>query len=234
VEIDTPQGHNVNGFATLAGLEAVHGPLPATLIAESPSGSRHHYWVYPPGWVIRNNNSTRLGPGIDIRGEGGMVVAPPSQRADGVYRWCNDLPVANAPHWLLRLIVDQPPRARQPVVHANGSIPQALAEMYLATIDPDVHDDAWFTIGCALFTEFGDELGETIWRQWSARGRKYKAQEMPRKWQGIVAHDGYNCTFGTISHFANLAAVDAELLAGLRRGYRNSYAVVPELFGGKK
>src|SRR5262245_21567327 len=47
VETDTPEGHNVDGFASLKQLEAEHGSLPKTLIAESPSGSRHHYFNHP-------------------------------------------------------------------------------------------------------------------------------------------------------------------------------------------
>src|SRR5262245_32863043 len=96
-EIDTPKGHSVDGFASLAKLEAEHGPLPATLTAESPSGSRHFYWRYPSGGLLIRNSAGRLGPGIDVRGEGGMVIAPPSVRKDGEYRWLNDLAIAHAP-----------------------------------------------------------------------------------------------------------------------------------------
>ena len=34
-----------------------------------------------------------------------MFVAPPSVRADGAYRWLNDNPIADAPQWLLDLVV---------------------------------------------------------------------------------------------------------------------------------
>jgi predicted P-loop ATPase len=100
IEADTLKGHNVDGIAELRKLEAKHGPLPVTLMAESPSGSRHRLFNWPKGVEIRNSTSA-IAPGVDVRGEGGMVIAPPSMRADGVYRWLNDAPIADAPQWLI-------------------------------------------------------------------------------------------------------------------------------------
>src|SRR5262249_22877411 len=104
LETDTPKGHNVDGEASLRALEEKHGPLPETLMAESPSGSRHRYFKRPDAVTITNSTSS-IGPGIDVRGEGGMVIAPPSARDDGAYRWLNDNPIADAPQWLINLAV---------------------------------------------------------------------------------------------------------------------------------
>src|SRR5262249_9560796 len=104
VETDTPKGHNVDGEASLRALEEKHGPLPETLMAESPSGSRHRYFNQPKEIAIKNSTSS-IGPGIDVRGEGGMVIAPPSVRSDGVYRWLNNNPIADASQWLIDLAV---------------------------------------------------------------------------------------------------------------------------------
>jgi hypothetical protein len=78
VETDTAAGHGdgVDGAASLAALEAQHGPLPPTLEAESPSGSIHRYYKHP-GFNIQNSEAT-IAPGVDVRGDGGMVIAPPS------------------------------------------------------------------------------------------------------------------------------------------------------------
>jgi RecA-family ATPase len=104
VEADTKEGHDVDGIASLAKLEAEHEPLPATLQAESPSGSIHYYFRHP-GFKIKNSAS-EIAPGVDVRGDGGMVVAPPSVKpGKGVYRWRNDLPIADAPQWLINRIV---------------------------------------------------------------------------------------------------------------------------------
>jgi hypothetical protein len=102
VETDTAAGHGdgVDGAAELAKLEAIHEALPATLEAISPSGSVHRYFGHP-GLTIKNSASL-IGPGIDVRVDGGMVVAPPSIKpGKGAYSWRNELPIADAPQWLL-------------------------------------------------------------------------------------------------------------------------------------
>lgn len=65
------------GRQTLETLEQEHGRLPATLRVSTPNGGEHIYFQYPPGTEVRNS-AGKLGPGIDVRGEGGYVLAPPS------------------------------------------------------------------------------------------------------------------------------------------------------------
>lgn len=111
-ECDTPEGHNVDGLASLRELEAKHEVLPHTLMAKSPSGSRHYYFAWP-GFKVTSSTG-KLDPktgrlrrgaialGIDVKGDGGMVIAPPSINADGrAYQWLNDLPIAPAPPWMV-------------------------------------------------------------------------------------------------------------------------------------
>src|SRR5262245_47562561 len=64
------------GAATLAALERYHGPLPVTVEAVTPRG-RHLVFRLPPNVVVRNS-AGKIGPGIDVRGTGGYIVAPPS------------------------------------------------------------------------------------------------------------------------------------------------------------
>jgi putative DNA primase/helicase len=71
LDIDTKS----NGPASLEKLETEHGRLPPTLRSSTPSGGSHYYFMDSTG--IRNSTK-KLGPGIDIRGDGGYVVAPPS------------------------------------------------------------------------------------------------------------------------------------------------------------
>jgi hypothetical protein len=103
IEADTPKGHNVDGIASLKALTDKHGPLPETRMAQSPSGSVHHYFNYPVGRKVWNSASV-IAPGVDVRGWGGMAIAPPSKRGDGEYVWLNDAPIADAPDWLLALV----------------------------------------------------------------------------------------------------------------------------------
>jgi hypothetical protein len=57
LEVDTPEGHEVDGIASLRALEARHGPLPPTLTAVSPSGSMHYYFRHPADVSIPNSTS---------------------------------------------------------------------------------------------------------------------------------------------------------------------------------
>ena len=109
VETDTAAGHGegVDGEGELAKLEAKHGRLPDTLTAISPSESKHRYFGHPGDGIKVFSRSAAFGVrGIDVKGDGGMVVAPPSVKpGKGAYRWLNpDTPIAEAPPWLIELV----------------------------------------------------------------------------------------------------------------------------------
>lgn len=82
LDLDGPEG-----VAALAELEAKHGRLPATLTAITGGGGKHLYFQLPPGEVIPSRVKI-AGLPIDTRGEGGYVIAPPSDHASGdPYHW---------------------------------------------------------------------------------------------------------------------------------------------------
>lgn len=85
VVLDVDRKPGVDGFATLERLEALHGPLPAaTLSVRSPSGGLH---LYLRGADRYKTQGGQLGPGLDVRGEGGLVVVPGSvHKSGGIYR----------------------------------------------------------------------------------------------------------------------------------------------------
>jgi hypothetical protein len=110
VEIDTVAGHGIDGSHSLAQLETKHGAFPDTLQAISPSGSVHRYFNHPGSSIKIKSSASELGAGIDVRGDGGMVIAPPTVRPGvGVYRWINRNPIAAPPAWLVELTKDKPP-----------------------------------------------------------------------------------------------------------------------------
>jgi len=57
--------------------------------AQAQTGrGRHFYFAWEPG--IRTASAI-LGPGIDLRGEGGFIILPPSVHSNGkIYEWLND------------------------------------------------------------------------------------------------------------------------------------------------
>ena len=87
--------------AELKTLEAQYGPIPSTVELITARG-RHLFFQYPEQPV--RNSAGKLAPGIDVRGDGGYVLAPPSKHPSG-RRYCWSVDSANAfataPEWLL-------------------------------------------------------------------------------------------------------------------------------------
>ena len=85
-------------------------PRPITLEVRTPHGGRHLLFRVPPGFIVPSvsGGTSRLGPGIDIRGTGrtlGGYLAGPGSVVDGLeYVIEVDVPTASLPGWLAGLI----------------------------------------------------------------------------------------------------------------------------------
>jgi hypothetical protein len=110
-------------------LEAEHGRLPSTVEVITARG-RHVYFRSPEKPI--RNSASKIAPGIDVRGDGGYVLAPPSVHPSGRrYEWSVDCAtaLAEAPVWLIDKISvpttgvtpPQPPEAWRELV-ANGAV----------------------------------------------------------------------------------------------------------------
>jgi hypothetical protein len=104
LDIDVRHG----GTQSLARLESECGSLPHTVEALTGGGGRHLYFAHPGGVV---HNRVGLEPGIDVRGDGGYIVAPPSVHPSGKrYAWVaarspGEAPLAPLPPTLLERLV---------------------------------------------------------------------------------------------------------------------------------
>ncbi|WP_246673042.1 MULTISPECIES: bifunctional DNA primase/polymerase [unclassified Mesorhizobium] len=91
---------NEDGEASLRGLEAAQAPLPPTV--EVITGRGRHLYFRLGEYNLRNS-AGRIGTGIDVRANGGYVLAPPSIHPSGrAYAWSVDGAdaFADAPEWL--------------------------------------------------------------------------------------------------------------------------------------
>ena len=103
LDIDPKHG----GDAALAALEAEQGPLPETAEVRTGGGGRHILFL--PDSRVRCS-AGMLGNGLDVRGAGGYVVAPPSIHASGRrYAWACRAALAPWPEWLLDRIAPREP-----------------------------------------------------------------------------------------------------------------------------
>ena len=104
LDIDT--GTDKDGFEALERLERDHEKLPDTLSVSTPSGGSHRYFMIPQSREV-SNSASGIGEGLDIRGEGGYVVAPPTQLPNGKYTASGSFDpshIADCPEWLLDLV----------------------------------------------------------------------------------------------------------------------------------
>lgn len=126
LDLDGPEA-----VAWLAAKEAEHGPLPVTPTSLTARGEHRCFAWCPKSSsepIIRNRSGLDGAP-VDVRGQDGYILAPPSVHpgdpkkgvAPGhVYRWADgrspeDLPFAVAPDWLILLVKPAPPAPVKPM-----------------------------------------------------------------------------------------------------------------------
>lgn len=113
------------GADALDALEATNSELPETLTAQTGGGGRHLFFKYPANREV--GCKVGLAPGIDVRGDGGLVVVEPSRHiSGGIYAWEDGVPgeveIAEAPDWLLDSIQSNG-STRQPF-----ALPESISE----------------------------------------------------------------------------------------------------------
>jgi hypothetical protein len=127
VDVDPLHG----GDASLERLQQAHDPLPGTIEAVTGGGGRHLYFAHPGGLVP---NKVGLLPGIDLRGDGGFVVAPPSVHPSGRrYAWrAPGLPEAArpapVPSWLGELVQERGYRPGHTLAHWRRLVKEGVRE----------------------------------------------------------------------------------------------------------
>jgi uncharacterized protein YjiS (DUF1127 family) len=154
LDIDNKPG-GANGFDWLSDMEAEHGPLPETARVTSPNGGLHIYFKY----VVGTRNRGALGAGVDIRSEGGYVLAAGSTMHDGrSYKWVGDTrEIADAPPWLLDLLLPKSAPVRtshQLTAVTNNAYVDAAVDRELAELASEpmgnrnnALNDAAFSLG---------------------------------------------------------------------------------------
>lgn len=128
IDIDCKNGKN--------GLEQIKPFLanfPKTKIAKTCHGGYHFY--YKVDREVRN--FVDLFDGVDVRGDGGYVLAPPSIVDDKSYTWVNDLQIANANDAVYKLLE----RDKLQVVNHLSSV---------TMIQQGVRNETLFRLGCMM------------------------------------------------------------------------------------
>lgn len=215
VDVDTIKGHGVDGKAALRALEKKHGKLPKTLMAKTPSGSEHYYFRRPD--VPFKLKSMTIAAGVDVKADGGMVIAPPSTRPDGKCEWVDpDVAIAPAPDWLIDEIKDEDHQGNGHDPFAEG-LYEPLSEdkitegcEIIATSLPNDDDDwdSWNTKGLKIVAVAPDDRGFAAFDGYSQRSNKYDADVTRDKWNKFHTSPPTKISPGSFIHLVREADPD--------------------------
>lgn len=90
IDLDPKHGGLDSWAALVETGRLLEDEIPPTLTVRTPSGGLHLYFRLPPGQQEVSNSVQKLGPGIDVRGKGGYVVAPGSTIDGKTYEVVDD------------------------------------------------------------------------------------------------------------------------------------------------
>jgi predicted P-loop ATPase len=184
LDVDRPKG----GQESLEELLRTNTPLPDTV--QSLTGNGYHLF-FQTGEHRISPSANSLGTGLDVRGDGGYVILPPSRHPNGKsYHWeilseLDGIDIAPAPAWLLELVTSPP--TQKPSAHTSSPITLVpLAPIldgcaWMRHCQEDaatLSEPAWYNALSVLGRCFqGDELAH----EWSSPYPKYDAHEVAAK-----------------------------------------------------
>lgn len=186
LDIDPPKG----GEDSLEKLLEKYGGLPDTAEAITGSGGRHILFAYPEGRRI-GSSTNKLGPGLDIRGEGGYIIAEPSLHISGQgYIWeassdpLDGVELSAAPEWLIALVEGQTqlPSVAQMASGNAQMLPKSQVLELRQAMNYLPFDDysTMIKVGMALHSS-GAPNAFGLWVEWCEASEKYDGLAAKRK-----------------------------------------------------
>ena len=164
VDVDVSDGKH--GAESWRQLNEGHGD-PPTLMARTGSGGMHVLLAYHATMTGKNN---ALGPNLDVKNEGGYIVAPPSRhRSGGMYEWLNwGTPVAAWPAHFVPQETRGRPRKDDPTRRKTYTLSEVIAMLAVIPAE-DRHD--WLTFGIILSRAFAQS--DAAWEAYTAWANTY-------------------------------------------------------------
>lgn len=123
IDLDIDEEKGKNGYETLKEWQKEHGDLPETWISITGNGGYHYFYRD----TAANKNKVALYDGVDIRGEGGYIVAPPSIHPNGhTYEWeqePGEYEIAQVNGQVIKFLLGPAPEKKQ-YFHQEEIIPE--------------------------------------------------------------------------------------------------------------
>jgi len=113
IDEDLDEDKGLNGYEAVGEWERINGTLPETVQCITGRGGYHLYYQYD-GTDIKNRAG--ILDGVDVRGEGGYVIAPPSMHPNGTeYQWedaPDEIPLAQIDETVRRFLFGENEKPR--------------------------------------------------------------------------------------------------------------------------
>jgi hypothetical protein len=178
VDIDPRHG----GDKTFEALQAQHGAVPPTVFVKTGGGGTQIYFRHSAGL---RSGAGRLGVGVDHRGDGGYVVAPPSLHPSGDhYTFFDDyspgqVALAEVPAWI-KLLLEKKDNVRPAAIE-----PEFYRDLFLRGAKDGERNDALVRMAGHLIRKQLDPfMVLEILKLWNEH--KFTPPGDPDKLRGIV------------------------------------------------
>jgi hypothetical protein len=227
IDPDAPKpSSNIDGTENWAALKLKHGDHPHTHTHNTPGGGQHILFKYHADKPITNREGGIAKLAINVRGEGGYIIVPPSMIADGKrYEFAEALDAFNfaeAPDWLYELILTKPsiseqaaarvrpPSDRAPRSSSNRTYADAALRGEADDLARTMTGDRNKQLNNAAL-KLGTLVAAGVLTEGEVIGALYDASVA----NGLITDDGERATMATIN-------------SGLRKGLQNPREI-PEL-----
>lgn len=185
VDIDPRNG----GFMTIEDIEAKRGPLESSVLQFTGGGGEHRVFSVSDGLQFPGT----LGPGIDLKHNGYLIVEPSNHVSGGRYGWeasssILDESPSPLPDWVRDIGGDRQPVAQ---IAQNDHVTSWNDGEYAAVrtgleLIPADDRDHWLSVGMACNQHFG-AAGFDLWDEWSRKSAKYDYNDSCRVWRSFKA-----------------------------------------------
>lgn len=173
LDIDTDRSKGKDGLGSLAAHGYDLSDLMDTVAGNTASGGYHIFFRYDPGRPVTNARGA-LKPFLDVRGEGGYIVAPGSIRADGNrYAWLNppdEMEIGDAPAWLMETILG----TGDPLDFNGAQAPKAPADRVAAIAPGTWHENTRDIVARLVREGASDESIAAIAPRFTERGYSHE------------------------------------------------------------
>lgn len=204
-----------NGKDGYKSLQALGFLLPDTRTHRTMSGGEHRLFLLPEGASIKSSVN-KLGPGLDIRADGGYIIWWPclglSVEHPNIY--------AEVPAALLERLTSVTLLSEQQLAGARQVDARTITELRSALLHMRSDEyQLWAEMGLALH-ELGD-AGRGLWLEWSATSEKFDSKQAAKKWNELRgSRSGYEAVFhaaqarGWVNPSSNAAQISSSTSPG--------------------